>query len=119
VLDPILTCQARSVHWCNRGTAAKGVTKGFLVGFEVYTTEENSYLVLPAWLNFHGWGGLGAGGVEGKPAVVLNGHLVKLPLNYVYANKAGLPSTLVREASFCSIQQLVQRFVTSQNAANK
>lgn len=43
-------------------------------------------------------------GTRWGPAIVvsLNGHVVKLPLKYVYTNKSVLPSTLVGEASFCS-----------------
>lgn len=47
--------------------------------------------------------------VEGDIVIFLNGHVVKLPSNYVYVHGPGLLPALVREASLNSGQPSVQR----------
>lgn len=48
--------------------------------------------------------------------VLLNGHVVKLPSNYVFVHKLVLLSPVIREMYWCSVQQLMQRCITNRHA---
>lgn len=54
---PIITLVSRYTQWCNGGMNAIGITSYFLIGFNVYSTRQNSCLVLLTGQRTHGWVG--------------------------------------------------------------
>lgn len=56
---------------------------------------------------------IGPIGEEATAVVLISGHVLKLPSQYVCSHRSMVLSTLVKEASLCHGQQFMPRLITS------
>lgn len=101
-----MTGLARHGHKCYSGMSTMEATNHFLIKVPLHKMK----LILGLLL--------------GKELVtrllfLLNGHSIKLTLNYFLLYPEMHLLTLIREASICSRQRLTQRSMTGQSAENK
>lgn len=110
------TSQARCVHWCNSGTDVMGVTNCYGFRFKGCTSE--GILRKTGTLNLVK--SLQLGMLQAlKGSLLLLFCYIDRVLNcllsiYGYLYQLVLPSTLARETSLCSGQQLMQRLITGE-----
>lgn len=88
----IPTSQVRPAYYYNSGVTVVIVTNHFLVASEAHSTG-NSFLALCAWSKTHSYRGLGPS--KEPTFVLLNRHIVKQPLIYVYTRRPMLLSALI------------------------